>query len=101
MAVFSVLSQERIDKMEDLQEIIESSVEKIYAIDEALEQLVKGGLKGSAVETMAGTYRKNRETINELIILFAKYYVELKTQEERITNLNRQAEENAAGTPIQ
>ena len=101
MATFGVQSQERLTNIDLLNDIITDSVTKIGEIDAALEQLVAGGLKGSAVETMSATYIKNRETISDLIKVFASYSVELKEQEERLTKLNTQAGENAIGTPIQ
>lgn len=101
MATFSIHTQERTSNIELLNEIITKSVQKIEAIDGALEELVRGGLKGSAVATMATTYKKNRDNISDLLKLFAKYSVELQTQQERTETLDNQANENAQGTPIQ
>lgn len=101
MATFSIHTQERVSNIETLNQIIEMSVNKIEAIDNALEELVRGGLKGAAVETMATTYKKNRDNISDLLKLFAKYSVELQTQQERAEKLDSQANENAKGTPIQ
>lgn len=82
MATFAVHSQERITNVGLLNNIISDSVTRINAIDDALQQLVNGGLKGSAVETMAKTYVDNRKNISELLQQFAKYSIALKEQEE-------------------
>lgn len=100
MATFTVHSQERITNVELLNNIISDSVTKINAIDAALQQLVSGGLKGSAVETMAKTYIDNRKNIGELLQQFSKYSIALKEQEESNTKLDNSASESAVGTPI-
>lgn len=101
MATFAVHIEERKNNIELLNDIIEESVKKIESIDSALEELVRGGLKGSAVTTMSNTYIKNRDTISDLIKEFAKYSQELKVQEERNAQVDEQAEQNAMGTPME
>ena len=101
MAVYAVQIEDRKRNIELLNEIIEDSVKKIDAIDTALEELVQGGLKGSAVATMSKTYITNRERISDLLKEFAKYSKELQTQEERNAQVDEQAEQNATGTPIE
>lgn len=100
MATFAVHIEERKKNIELLNEIIEECVKKIEAIDAALEELVNGGLKGDAVQTMSATYIKNRETISDLLKEFAKYSQELRIQEERNAQLDAEASQNAMGTPI-
>lgn len=100
MATFAVHIEERKTNVDLLNSIIEESVKKIEAIDVALEELVNGGLKGDAVQTMSATYIKNRETISELLKEFAKYSRELTIQAERNAQVDAEASQNAMGEPI-
>lgn len=95
MTTFAVHTEERKTNVDYLNDIIEESVKKIEAIDSALEELVKGGLKGDAVQTMSATYIKNRELISELLKEFAKYSIELTIQEERNAQVDAEASQSA------
>lgn len=97
MATFTVQIEERKTNIIYLNDIIEDSVKKIEAIDSALEELVNGGLKGDAVQTMSATYIKNREIISDLLKEFAKYSRELTIQEELNAQVDAEASQNAMG----
>lgn len=97
MTTFAVHTEERKTNLELLNEIIKDSVKQIEAIDVALEELVNGGLKGDAVQTMSATYIKNRETISELLKEFAKKSRALRIQEEQNAQVDAEASENAMG----
>lgn len=100
MATFAVNTEERKTNLELLNDIIKDSVKKIEAIDAAIEELVNGGLKGDAVQTMSATYISNRETISELLKEFARYSRALRIQEEQNEQVDAGASENARGKQL-
>lgn len=102
MATFAVEVniEERKTNIKLLNEIIEDSVKKIEAIDTALEELVSGGLKGSAVATMSKTYITSRENISDLLKEFAKYSKELQAQQDRNAQVDESADQSAVGVEI-
>jgi SMC interacting uncharacterized protein involved in chromosome segregation len=95
MAVFSVMSSERKNGVEQINEIIDECVEAIKTIDDALTDLVQAGLKGSAINTLAASYESNREEISKYIKVFAGYSIELSEQEAALERLNEEANDAA------
>lgn len=59
------------NKAEELDSLVEAMANRIMNIDEEIKILVQGGLEGSAIESMATAYIKNREVISDYIRKFA------------------------------
>lgn len=100
MATFSVLSDERNSNIKNLNEIIEECVAYIKEIDGAIAELVEGGIKGSAINTMSTTYQTNRETISDYLKVFAQYSLDLQEQEQRLEKWNEEADSAAVGKQL-
>lgn len=64
-------TSDQMRKAEDLQSLVESIVSKIEEIDTEITNLVRGGLEGTSVQSMANSYIKNREVINDYVKRFA------------------------------
>lgn len=82
---------------EELQSIITSIVNKVDEIDTSIQNLVKGGLEGSAVETAAATYIKNRTALSSYLQTFAQLQAVLEQNAENTKNINATADSAAAG----
>jgi len=84
-------------KAEALGEIVENIAKKINEIDVEIQSLVKGGLEGNSVQTMAKTYLHNREVISDYVKRFAATAYELDESAKAMQKAEQQADEAASG----
>lgn len=69
---YSMDAQNMKNKAYEMEALVEKMANRITSIDEEIKSLVKGGLEGTAVESMATAYIRNREIISDYIRRFAK-----------------------------
>lgn len=86
-------------KGEALEQIVESIVKKIEEIDTEIESLVRGGMEGNSVQTMANTYIKNREVISDYVKRFAATAYVLDESAKAMKKIEDQADTAASGGP--
>ena len=84
------------EKAEALELIVESIVSKIGEIDSEIVNLIRGGMEGASVQSMANTYIRNREVINDYVKRFASIACVLYDDAQGMKNLESQAD-TAAG----
>lgn len=84
-------------KAEALKEIVESIVSKMEEIDTEILNLVKSGMEGSSVATMAATYLRNREVISDYVKRFAATACVLDDNAQTMQKLNQSADTAASG----
>lgn len=84
-------------KAEALEAIVESIVSKMDEIDTEIENLVKNGMEGSSVETMAKTYIANREVISDYVKRFAATAYVLDENAKAAAKIEQEAETAAGG----
>lgn len=84
------------NKAMELENIVKSIVSKIEEIDTEIKSLVQGGMEGSSVATMAGTYIKNREVINDYVKRFAATACVLEENAQTMKKINLNSD-SAAG----
>lgn len=87
------------EKAEALEQIVESIVKKIEEIDTEIESLVRGGMEGNSVQTMANTYIKNREVISDYVKRFAATAYVLDESAKAMKKIEDQADTAASGGP--
>lgn len=85
------------EKAEALEQIVESIVKKIEEIDTEIESLVKNGMEGNSVQTMANTYIKNREAISGYVKRFAATACVLDESAQAMKKIENQADMAASG----
>lgn len=85
-------------KAEALMNLVEEVVKKIEEIDEEITSLVRGGMEGTSVQTMANTYISNREVINDYVKRFAATACVLDEDARAMNNINQQSGTAAGGT---
>ena len=84
-------------KAEALEQIVEDIVKKIEDIDEEIISLVRGGMEGTSVQTMANSYIKNREVINDYVKRFAATACVLDESSKAMRNIEQQSDTAAGG----
>lgn len=84
-------------KAEQLESIVKSIVSKMEEIDTEIKSLVQGGMEGSAVAAMAGTYIQNREVINDYVKRFAATACVLHENAQTMKTINQNSDTAASG----
>lgn len=84
-------------KAEALMQIVEDVVKKIEEIDTEITGLVRGGMEGTSVQTMANTYLGNREVINDYVKRFAATACVLDESARAMKNIEQQSNAAAGG----
>ncbi len=84
-------------KAAQLESIVESIVKKIEEIDTEIMNLVRGGMEGSSVATMANTYIQNRNVINDYVKRFAATACVLDESAQAMKNINMNSDTAAGG----
>lgn len=87
----------QMEKAEQLLALAQGIANKIEEIDIEIENLVSGGLKGTAVKAMSQSYINNREVINDFIKRFATSACILYNGAEDTKNYQMQATDAAGG----
>lgn len=85
-------------KAEALGEIVDSIVKKINEIDTEIENLVRNGMEGNSVQTMANTYIRNREVISDYVKRFAATAYVLDESAKAMQKIEQQADTAASGS---
>ena len=84
-------------KAAELERIVESIVKKIEEIDTEIMNLVRGGMEGSSVATMANTYIQNRNVINDYVKRFAATACVLDESAQAMKKININSDTAASG----
>lgn len=90
-------TSKQIEKANELLEIIGSIAQKIGQIDEEIANLVKNGMEGSSVQSMANRYIENREVISDYVKIFANSAEELSNSAEDMRKIEEMANIAAGG----